>query len=282
MFGRKKRASAAEAAAASDATSSPVPPADGPHDRSAIGDVPTYFTDLGFGHIDLGAMVIGVPKGRDLNVALDPNGQPEFHVVTQVSRVIPRAFAAPKTAGQWRTMVADMRAQLEQQGANVSVVDGLWGRELVAEMPGAVFRAIGVDGNRWTAEVRIMATPELADQAAEEGREVFRHLVINRGDGPMPAREQLALTIPDEIQAALNQARSQLAAQQQAQAMQQQMAAGQQSAQAAPAASTQAQPAPQASVPGQPSAQQASPGGDSPAPRRDGSAMDRLRSSDEL
>ncbi|WP_314033564.1 DUF3710 domain-containing protein [Dietzia sp. CH92] len=308
MFGRKKPVTGARDAAASTAPESQAPSTTGPHDRSSVGDVREYYTALGYGHIDLGSLVIGVPQGRDLNVALDPAGQPEFHVVTKVSRVIPRAFAAPKSAGQWRTMVSGMREQLEQQGADVSVVDGPWGRELVAQLPGAVFRAIGVDGNRWTAEVRVMATPELAEQAAEEGREVFRHLLINRGDGPMPVREPLPLTIPDEIQQALTQARSQLAAQQQAQAYQQQMAAGQagqqpaanQAAAAAPAA-TQAQgsvpqaapAAPQAS----PTTPQASPTtaqqtpqasggsaaseGDTAARRRDGSAMDRLRGADD-
>lgn len=292
MFGRKNRSSDARDAAVAEATPE-VPQADGPHDRSEIADVPGYYTDLGFGHIDLGAMVIGVPKGRDLNVAMDPNGQPEFHVVTTVSRVIPRVFAAPKSAGQWRTMVTDMREQLEKQGADVSVVDGPWGRELVAEMPGAVFRAIGVDGHRWTAEVRIMAVPDNAEQAAEEGREVFKHLLVNRGSEPMPVREQLALTIPEEIQSAITKAQSQLAAQQQAQAYQQQMAAGQQSGAAgvppqtvqsrpgqapgaAPGPTTQTPPqaAPQAAPQSAPTPDQA------PAPRRDGSAMDRLRGDD--
>lgn len=296
MFGRKKPATGGRGAAAAETTTPSAPPADGPHDRSTIGDVREYYTELGYGHIDLGALVIGVPKGRDLNVALDPNGQPEFHVVTKVSRVIPRVFAAPKSAGQWRTMVTDMREQLEQQGADVSVVDGPWGRELVAEMPGAVFRAVGVDGHRWTAEVRIMATPELADQAAEEGREVFRHLMVNRGDGPMPVKEQLALTIPEEIQAALDQARTQLvaqqqaqAAQQQAQAFQQQMAAGgagQQAAQAPAGGATAAQQAPTQPVqdpqPQNPAATPAQNNEPSAPPRRDGSAMDRLRRSDDL
>lgn len=297
MFGRKKAATEARDAAA-QASAEATPPAEGPHDRSVVPDVREYFSDLGYGHIDLGSLVIGVPQGRDLNVALDPKGQPEFHVVTQVSRVIPRAFAAPKTPGQWRTMVTDMREQLEKQGADVSVVDGPWGRELVAELPGAVFRAIGMDGHRWTAEIRVMATPDNADAAAEEGREVFRHLIINRGDGPMPAKEQLALTIPDEIQAALTQARQQVAAQQQAQAYQQQMAAGgaeqpaqgsasagaaaqQAQAQAAAAQAQQAQQVQQAqqaqggSTPAQPAQQPA-------APRRDASAMDRLREDDDL
>lgn len=287
MFGRKKSVTGDRDAADSGEAQGSAPSTAGPHDRSSIGDFRQYYADLGYGHIDLGSLVIGVPKGRDLNVALDPNGQPEFHIVTTVSRVIPRAFAAPKSAGQWRTMVTGMGEQLEEQGAEVSVEDGPWGRELVAVMPGAVFRAIGLDGHRWTAEVRIMATPELADQAAEEGREVFKHLLINRGDGPMPVREQLPLTIPDEIQQALIQAQSQLAAQQQAQAFQQQMAAGQGSQTAAPAQpqTAQPQPAQPQSTPAQ--AQPAQPQPPQPQsapvpPRRDGSAMDRLRSSDDL
>lgn len=284
MFGRKKPVTGARDATTAAEQESQAPSTTGPHDRSSVGDVPGYYTALGYGHIDLGSLVIGVPKGRDLNVALDPNGQPEFHVVTQVSRVIPRAFAAPKSAGQWRTMVTGMREQLEQQGADVSVEDGPWGRELVAVMPGAVFRAIGVDGNRWTAEVRIMATPELADQAADEGREVFRHLLINRGDGPMPVREQLPLTIPDEIQQALAQAQSQLAAQQQAQAYQQQMAAGQPGRTGQAPNQPQQPQAPQAAE--NPRSQPAAPAGPAQdnaprAPRRDGSAMDRLRGGDD-
>ncbi|KAA0919769.1 DUF3710 domain-containing protein [Dietzia sp. ANT_WB102] len=283
MFGRKKPVTGAPDTTAAAEQESQAPSTTGPLDRSSVGDVAGYYTALGWGHIDLGSLVIGVPQGRDLNVALDPNGQPEFHVVTQVSRVIPRAFAAPKSAGQWRAMVTGMREQLEQQSDDVSVVDGPWGRELVAVLPGAVFRAIGVDGNRWTAEVRVMATPELAEQAAEEGREVFRHLLINRGDGPMPVREQLALTIPDEIQQALTQAQSQLAAQQQAQAFQQQMAAGQDGQ---PSAQSQQSlgPQPQSPQPQSPQAQPAAPaatGGAPGSPRREGSAMDRLRSGDD-
>ena len=318
MFGRKKSVTGDRVAAATEPEAT-VPTTDGPHDRSVVPDAAAYYAELGYGHLDLGAMVIGVPKGRELNVALDPNGQPEFHVVTSVSRVIPRAFAAPKSPGQWRNMVTSMREQLEQQGADVSIHDGPWGREIVAEMPGAVFRAIGVDGTGrrrghacitvivghgrgrviWahdghgrssTTEVRVMATPENVDSAAEEGREVFKHLLIRRGDGPMPAGEQLPLTIPDEIQQALEKARAQAAAQQQSQAYQQQMAAGAQGkAPGGGGAAGRQSPQQGAQQGAQSSAAQV--GDTAPAndadgagtpPRRDGSAMDRLRGSDDL
>ena len=286
MFGRKKSVTGDRDAASSRDVADTSAPTGGPHDRSVVDDLAGYYGELGYGHIDLGSLVIGVPRGRDLNVALDQQGRPEFHVVTQVSRVIPRAFAAPKTAGQWRTMVTEMRDQLEQQGADASIVDGPWGRELVAELPNATFRATGADGARWTAEIRVMSTPDLADQAAEEGREVFRHLLVNRGEGPMPAREQLPLTVPDEIQKALAQAQSQLAAQPQAQAYQQQMAAGGAQAGAGQQPAQQQQPTPQQPAPQAqqptPQAQQQAPQAAPDRPRRDGSAMDRLRGDDDL
>lgn len=132
-----------------------------------------------------------------------------------------------------------------------------------------------------------MATPENVDDAAEEGREVFKHLLVRRGDGPMPARDQLPLTIPEEIQQALEKARAQAADQQQSQAYQQQMAAG---------GGAQGQAPQSAQAPTQQNAQPSGPQGgnapagndrdtsDSPAapPRRDGSAMDRLRGTDDL
>ena len=271
MFGRKKR----EEPVGRRATDEPVSPEHGPHDRSAVDDVAVYYSELGHGHLDLGAMVIGVPPGRDLNVALDQTGQPEFHVVSEIARVIPHVYAAPRSAGQWRSWVSELSEQLEAQGADVSIVDGDWGREISAELPGAVFRVIGVDGERWMAEVRVMSAPEVAKDAAAEAREIMRHLLVHRGNDPMPVREHLPISVPDEVQQALVQAQSQLAAQQQAQAYQQQMAAGQAPAQAPaqpdPAATEAAAEAPADGGPSEPSA------------RREGSAMDRLRSdSDDL
>src|SRR5699024_8922109 len=165
-----------------------------------------------------------------------------------------------------------------------------WGREYFAEMPGAVFRASCGDGDRWTTEVRVMATPENVDSAAEEGREVFKHLLIRRGDGPMPAGEQLPFTIPDEIQQAMEKARARGAAQQRSQAYQQQVAAGAQGK--APggggAAGRQSpqQGAQQGAQSSAPQVGDTAPPHDADGsrrpPRRDGSAMDRLRGSDDL
>lgn len=281
MFGRSKR----DVPASAERGDERPTPADGPHERSSVRDVAEYYTDLGFGHVDLGSMVIGVPPGRDLNVVLDPNGQPEFHVLTESSRVIPHVYAAPKSAGQWRSWVTELREQLEAQDATVEIEDGPWGREVVATLPGAVFRVIGADGPRWMAEVRVMSVAERADVAAEEGREVLRHLLVHRGDGPMPVREHLPVSVPEEVQQALVQAQQQMAAQQQAQAYQQQMAA--QGGQA---------PGQPAQVPGQgaqAAGQDAAAQGRGPvdgaggapaggAARREGSAMDRLRDGDAL
>ena len=283
MFGRRNRDANASASSGSERAN---PVGEGPHERSAVADVAGYYADLGYGHMDLGALVIGVPPGRELNVVLDPNGQPEFHILSETARVVPRVYAAPKSAGQWRTWVTDLREQLEQQNAEVTIEDGPWGRELVAELPGAVFRAIGVDGYRWMTEIRVMSVTDRAAAAAEEGREVMRHLLVDRGDSPMPVREPLTVTVPEQVQQALVQAQQQMAAQQQAQAM------GQQMGTAAPGAAATAARQPVSgqgmppavgghAVPGSGAEQQAPPPRPDVEPRREGSAMDRLREDDE-
>ena len=68
MFGRKKPVTGARDAAASTEAESPAPSSTGPHDRSSVPDVREYYTALGYSHIDLGSLVIGVPQGRDLGV----------------------------------------------------------------------------------------------------------------------------------------------------------------------------------------------------------------------
>ena len=278
MFGRRIRDENASAASGSGRAN---PVGEGPHERSTVTDVPGYYADLGYGHMDLGALVIGVPPGRELNVVLDPNGQPEFHILSENARVVPHVYAAPKSAGQWRTWVKDLREQLEQQNAEVTIEDGPWGRELVAELPGAVFRAIGVDGYRWMTEIRVMSVTDRAETAAEEGREVMRHLVVNRGDAPMPVREHLPITVPDQVQQALVQAQQQMAAQQQAQAMAQQMGAGAPVAQQPMTQQGMPPAVGNHAVPGASGSQQNAPAQPAAEPRRESSAMDRLRDDDE-
>lgn len=283
MFGRRKSRAKKAAAEQTSAVSTPAEatekepaapeagesdfqfdPSDGPFDRSAVKDVEAFYKSLGFGYLDLSAVVLGIPPQAQLNAALAPDGSAEFHIVSNTVRVIPRAFAAPRTGGQWREWMGKIRAQLETQGAEIRHEDGPWGRELVATQNGAVFRLIGVEGPRWMLEARAISTVDNAEQACEEARDMVGRMIVNRGTEPMPAGEMLPLEIPAEITNSLNQARQQLAQQAQANARQQQAGAAapagtpaqQASAQAAAGPAAGSVATPQEQVP-QPSGQQA-------------------------
>lgn len=315
MFGRRKsraknaaadKAAAAPSAAAAEKPEAAAPaagsetdfdPTDGPFDRPVVKDVEAFYKKLGFGYLDLGAMVLGIPPQAQLNAALAPDGAAEFHIVSETVRVIPRAFAAPRSGGQWRDWMGKIRAQLETQGAEIRHEDGPWGRELVATQSGAVFRLIGVEGPRWMIEARAISTAENAEQACEEARDMVGRMIVNRGSEPMPAGELLPLEIPAEITHSLDQARRQLAQQAQANAQRQAAAgAGAQQPAAAPAPQAAAQAATgtgatagggagAASAKPQAPAQAPSDGAAKPAPamrqRKRTAAMDRLRDMDE-
>src|SRR5699024_7762210 len=122
---------------------------EGPHDRGDIVDIAEYYQAIEFGYLDLGAMVFGMPRGWNLNLTLSPQGSPEFHLVSGAARVIPNVYSAPKSAGQWRTRVPELKETLEAQQATVSIEDGHFGRELFADLPNAALRIAGVDGPRW-------------------------------------------------------------------------------------------------------------------------------------
>lgn len=228
MFGRRKNSNAAtpdndDAATVADteqAERSAKPegfdfdPQDGPFDKSAVPDVEAFYKDLGYGYLNLGTIVLGIPPNAQLNAALSQDGTPEFHVVSEAARVIPRAFSAPRSGGQWRTFMSSIREQLDKQGATTFHEDGPWGRELLAEQSNAMLRLIGVEGPRWMLEVRVVSTKDKAEEAMEQAREIVGRFIVNRGTDPMPAGELLPMDIPEEITASLNQARQQLAQQQ--------------------------------------------------------------------
>ena len=212
MFGRKKSRENVD----QGADSSGEFLGEGPHDRKDVADIAEYYNLMEFGYLDLGAMVFGMPRGWDLNLTLSPQGSPEFHIVSKNARIVPHVYSAPKSPGQWRNWVPDLKTNLEAQKAKVTIEDGYFGRELLAELPAAMLRVAGVDGPRWMAEVRIISSSENAELAAEEGREILRHMIVERDTEPMPVREHLPLNIPPEMQKALAQAQQKMAAQQKA------------------------------------------------------------------
>lgn len=175
--------------------------------------------------LDLGSVLIPMPAGGQVQVELSQTGVPSaIWVVTPNGRFTIAAYAAPKSAGQWREVAAELADALRKDNASVSIQDGRWGREVVGSGAGVV-RFIGIDGYRWMIRCVVNGNPDSMEALAAEARAALADTVVRRGDTPMPARTPLPVQLPEQLAAQLR-----AAAAQQAQQAQQAMLAAQQAA----------------------------------------------------
>lgn len=176
--------------------------------------------------LDLGSVLVPMPAAGQVQVELTDQGVPSsVWVVTPNGRFTIAAYAAPKSAGLWREVAAELADSLRKDGAKVRVEDGRWGREVVGvsttapqgQQPGVV-RFIGVDGYRWMIRCVVNGLPEKVEALAAEAREALADTVVRRGDTPMPVRTPLTVQLPEAMAAQLRAAAAQQAQAQQAQA----------------------------------------------------------------
>ncbi|WP_433760613.1 DUF3710 domain-containing protein [Nocardia sp. CA-135398] len=198
-------------------------PKSGPYDYDEVAELLDNVSDQ---RLDLGSVILPVPPGGQLQVEMTPDGTPQaVHLATEHGRITVAAYAAPKSAGQWRSVAADLAESLRKDGARVAVETGPWGRELLAITEGADLRFIGVDGPRWMVRLVAAGPQGAADDGAplvRAARAILTETVIRRGDDPMPVREPLAVVLPPELAEQLAAAhQAQVEAQQQAMAAQQ-------------------------------------------------------------
>ena len=156
--------------------------------------------------LDLGAVLLPLPPEAQLQVELTETGVPSaVWVVTANGRFTIAAYAAPKTGGLWREVAGELAESLRKDGAEVSIQDGRWGREVVGTATGVV-RFIGVDGYRWMIRCVVNASAETVDALTEEARNALMDTVIRRGDTPLPVRTPLPVELPEPMASQLREA----------------------------------------------------------------------------
>lgn len=179
----------------------------GPYD---IADLATSPSELANSHLDLGSVLMPVVEGGQVTVEMSAAHEPEaVYLVTPVGRIGMHAFAAPRTGGQWREVVRELAESLRAEGAQTSIEDGHWGREIIARVPGGSHRFIGVDGARWMIRCVASGPEESEVELAQLARAVLAETVVRRGNEPYPPREQLPIVLPqvlaDQVAAAQQQ-----------------------------------------------------------------------------
>src|SRR5258705_2084872 len=101
---------------------------EGPFDVDDFDDPET----AALARLDLGSVLMPMPEAGQVQVELTEMGVPSaVWVVTPNGRFTIAAYAAPKTAGLWREVAAELAESVRQDVPQVSIQDGRLGREVV-------------------------------------------------------------------------------------------------------------------------------------------------------
>jgi uncharacterized protein DUF3710 len=187
--------------------------------------------------IDFGAVQVPIGPGLEVQVNVeatetDEEGNPvggrlvAITVVHGDSGLQLQAFAAPKRSGIWDDVRRETAAEIGEAGGQAKDAEGPFGVELHAMVPVAVpeelmdqvpdeireqgfawqpVRFLGVDGPRWFLRGVVSGAAVEDEEQWQVLEDVFRGVVVLRGDQPMPPRELLELSLPTEAQEALEQ-----------------------------------------------------------------------------
>jgi hypothetical protein len=112
-----------------------------------------------------------------------------------------QAFASAKGKKLWDEVLNDISESLESQNIDVVQSSGPHGLELEVRLPTSngnsqVVRMFGFNGDRWLLRGTISGAAISDLNQRLELEDVFRGLVVRRGETPFPPREILPLSLP--------------------------------------------------------------------------------------
>jgi hypothetical protein len=178
-------------------------------DRASQGPFDASERDEEGHYIDLGGLMVRPAPDVNIRIDVDQKRQNVVSVTFQHegSSLQVQAFAAPKSRGLWPEIRTELAESIRSQSGVADVTDGPLGRQVTAKVPAAlpnggrgfkVARFVGVDGPRWFLRGVISGDAAVKEQAARPLEDVFRSLVVVRGDQPMAPRDLLPLRVPQD------------------------------------------------------------------------------------
>jgi hypothetical protein len=157
--------------------------------------------------IDLGALRVEPRRGMQMRLEVEKTTSRVVAVTFEYegSTIQVQPFAAPRSSGLWLGIKEQIAEQIRTQGGEVTPGDGEFGPELLSTVPvqgpegfsKRTVRFVGVDGPRWFLRGVIGGPAATNPDAAVAIHEIFRSLVVVRGNTPMPPRDLLVLRVPD-------------------------------------------------------------------------------------
>jgi hypothetical protein len=164
--------------------------------------------------VDLGSLQ--VPMGPEHEIQLVMADQHGVWVTVRhgQSEMQLQAFAAPRRGLLWDDLRAEAAREIDEAGGKSQEVPGPFGTELMAQVPAEpgqpasglrLVRFVGVDGPRWFLRGLFTGPAAAGGEPASLLEEIFRDVVVVRGEHPVPPRDILELRLPPEAQKAFEE-----------------------------------------------------------------------------
>lgn len=181
-------------------------PKSAPADRETNGPLDDSEANAVRPYVDLGGVKV-VPRA-DLQLRLEVEEGTNRVVAVGMdyagSTLQVQPFAAPRTSGLWGEIRDQISDQIHKQGGTTRIVTGPFGPEVLAQIPATVagetgarlVRFVGVDGPRWFLRGVISGEATTNTEAAALVEDLFRSVVVVRGNTPMPPRDLIPLHMP--------------------------------------------------------------------------------------
>ena len=168
--------------------------------------------------VDLGSLRVPVGPGHEIQLIMAEQHGAWVTARYGESELQVQAFAAARNDALWDDVRAEITAEIESAGGSSSESDGLFGVALDAEVPAEPgnresgmrsVRFVGVDGPRWFLRGLFSGPAAAGGGDADVLEDVFRDIVVNRGEHPVPPRDLLELRLPPEAVQALAEQQAQ-------------------------------------------------------------------------
>jgi len=166
--------------------------------------------------VDLGSLRVPLGPGHEVQLVMHEQHGAWVTVRYAESELQVQAFAVARNDALWDDHRSEIAADVQAAGGTSTESDGLFGIALDAAVPAEpgnpasgmrTVRFVGVDGPRWLLRGMFSGPAAAGGGDADVLEDVFRDMVVSRGEHPVPPRDLLELRLPPEaVQAMAEQA----------------------------------------------------------------------------
>jgi hypothetical protein len=164
--------------------------------------------------VDLGSLQVPVGPQHEIQLVMADQHGAWVTVRHGDSEMQIQAFAAARRSALWDDVREDILREVADAGGQAREAEGSFGTEVIAQVPAEpgqpasgmqLVRFVGADGPRWFVRGLFTGPAAGGGEPASLLEEVFRDVVVVRGEHPVPPRDILELRLPPEAQQAFEE-----------------------------------------------------------------------------